>query len=59
MLATCIAAGAIIEPRVLQARRVRQEQEAWARLEASPKRYEDYAVYERSTAIPRRLADSG
>ncbi len=46
ILAACVTAGALAEPRVLQARRVRLEQEAWERLQASPRNYTDYEQYE-------------
>jgi hypothetical protein len=47
-------AGGIVEPRVLQAGRLREERRAYDQLQASPGRFEDYERYQRSTSIPRR-----
>jgi hypothetical protein len=41
-------------PRAAEAQKVKVEQEAWARLEASPKKFADYETYMRWTSSPRR-----
>ena len=49
-----VVAAAFALPRMWASRAVAAEQEAWERLEASPKKFRDYEAYKYSTMSPRR-----